>query len=210
MIACAVTTKVLPFHYKNASRQVIDETVNSLKAGNLIITPTDTIYGIAASASFLEAEEKIFQVKKRDKGKPIPILISDLSQLKAFGVKMLNDIEKVLQAFWPGALTVILKCNNGREEGFRMPNHPLLLKLIQTLGNPIRATSANISGEEVASSAEEALKIFNGKVDIILDGGKVSKNQLPSTVIKIEQSDVKVIREGAISLSEIQEVLVKQ
>ncbi len=202
-MVASTKTVILPFPYSDPDVDVLDRAIEALQAGNLIIVPTDTIYGIAGSSMFSETEDKIFRLKNRPKDKPIPLLISNTKQLEDFGIKCNDNMEAILKKFWPGALTVVLKCNNGKEEGFRMPAYPSLLALIDRSGCPLRTTSANLSGEKVITSAQEALTIFSDKVEIILDGGSTGGEALPSTVIKFSEEGITLIREGAISFKDI-------
>lgn len=167
---------------------------NILLSGGVIIFPTDTVYGIAASIRSKKGLKRIFNIKKRPKNKPLPVLISNRKQLKDLVYDIPKETEKLIAKHWPGALTLIFKAKSGGTIGIRMPNHKELLSLIDECG-PLAATSANISGKTAPVTADE-VKI---KADLLLDGGKCKAKEA-STVIDVSENTLKILRKGPINL----------
>jgi L-threonylcarbamoyladenylate synthase len=158
------------------SHDDLTEAINALKDNKLVVTPTDTIYGILARASSESAVEEVYKVRKRQSNKPCIILVSDVLQLKAFGVKE----DKLMQAstYWPGPVSLILpveSVDNYLTRGkaslaFRLPDYKFLQKIIEQTG-PLIAPSANIAGEPPVETIDEAKQIFGDLINLYVDGG---------------------------------------
>lgn len=182
--------------------------IKILKNGGIGILPTDTIYGLVGSALSKKAVERIYKLKKRGDGKPFIILISKISDLKSFGVE-LNEKEKmVLKRFWPGPISIVLKCPNLNREmsylkplnqtlAFRYPNLKWLNVLLKKTG-PLVAPSANPGELPPAETIEQAKKHFGNAVDFYVDVGHLSGQA--STLIKIENKKVIVLRKGNVNV----------
>ncbi|MBQ4439604.1 MAG: L-threonylcarbamoyladenylate synthase [Kiritimatiellae bacterium] len=162
--------------------EAIDECARVLNGGGVAVIPTDTVYGLAAHPDFPAAVERLWSIKGRDKTKPIAFLVSNASMLS-------GKAQELAVRHWPGALTIV---QNG--EGYRMPDEPDVLKLIEKCGGRLRVTSANLSGDAPAITAQTGID-----ADFVLDGGK-SKIGIPSTVVKVEGERVDVLRQGAIAI----------
>lgn len=183
-----------------------------LATGRVLIIPTDTVYGVAASLNHPEALRRIFTLKGRDRGKPLPILVSSAGALDALAPNVEPDVALLLQEFWPGPLTVALPgpLNLPRELvasdgtiGVRLPNHRLAIELIERCGGAVACTSANVSGERPARTATDALRALGSGVDGAVKGG-IAPGGVPSTVIGFDANDVVLIREGAIPIESLQ------
>lgn len=197
----------------------IKEIGEKLKKGNIIIYPTDTVYGVGG---IIEEETliKIYKAKSRSFSSPLIALVNSLEKVKEIAFienKNQEKIEKLIKAFWPGGLTIILKkkevvpsimVSNGETVGVRMPNHKKALEIIESAGGILATTSANISGENTPSSFEELSEEFKKRVDIIVNGGKCPIGTA-STIIDISSENVKILREGSISKLEIENVIGK-
>ena len=179
----------------------IRRAAEALRNGSMVIMPTDTVYGVAVDPRVAGAEEKIFIAKSRDRGKPIPLLASGLDQVKRYGAELGVLERKLAKKFWPGPLTLVLRVG-AREEGFRVPDHDVALELLRAVGGILRVTSANLSGEPPALTAEEAIRSLGDHVDVVLDAGK-ALGETPSTVVRIVDGRVVILREGAISAGEL-------
>lgn len=183
---------------------------NIIQNHGIIAFPTDTIYGVAADAFSPEGIQKIYQAKERPEEKALPVLIGDLSQLDKLVLYISDHVRRIAVAFWPGALTLILpKGPNIPPDlspyptiGIRMPDHAFTLKLLQETG-PLATTSANISGGPNPTSAQIVEEQLGGRVDLILDGGP-TPGPTASTVIDTTTPELKVLREGPISLFDLQ------
>jgi L-threonylcarbamoyladenylate synthase len=202
-------TEILKAAYPNA----LDHAVDVLKNGGLVAFPTDTVYGLAALPTTEEYVERLFAAKGRNNSRAIAILIGNYSDLNKV-VNHLDEMpERLAHRFWPGPLTIVVPKIAGLPEtlsqdgtiGVRMPDQPVALALLRQIG-PLAVTSANISGKDNTNSAEEVFRQLNGRVHLILDGGR-SAGGVPSTVVSCISADMKILREGPISLEEIEAAL---
>ncbi len=164
--------------------------IEVLKEGGVTVIPTDTIYGLVGSAFNELAVAKIYALKKRDLNKPLIILISDLADLKLFGVALTLVLEKKLNKYWPGPVSLILPTANGNL-AFRLPAKPELQELIKHTG-PLVAPSANLEGEPPAETIEQAQNYFGDQVDFYLDGGQLQGKA--STLIDLTGEEEKILR----------------
>lgn len=200
---------------KTNDEGVIFRAAGILKNGGLCAFPTDTVYGLGAVYTNDEAVKKIFAAKGRDEKKPLSILIADPDQAGLLCDHITDEAYKLMRAFWPGALTVIVKKNASVSElvsagkdtvGIRMPACKETLDLIRLAGAPLAAPSANISGKRSSVSFEEVYEDLNGRIDMILDGG-ICKGGISSTVVDISDGEIKILREGMISRGMIDNAL---
>lgn len=171
-----------------------------IKKGGIAVIPTDTIYGIVGSALNPETVEKIYKLRKRDLNKPFIILISDLSELKKFGVILPPKIKDKLKKSWPEKTTIIFPCHmkefaylhrKQNSLAFRLPNQQDLFNLLKETG-PLVAPSANTQGDEPAVNIKQAKKYFGNSVDFYLDGKQISSH--PSSLLKLEDGNLISIR----------------
>jgi L-threonylcarbamoyladenylate synthase len=186
----------------------INEVINTLKSGGIAIVPTDTIYGIICSAQNKKAVTKLYKVKQRDADKPCIILITNLNQIKSFGVDISSTQKDFFITYWPGAVSVILKCNTKKYEylhkgigsiAFRMigKKNRNLYKIIEEVG-PVLAPSANPQGMPPATCENKAKRYFGDRVDAYLCGG--TRRSLPSTLVDYTGSKIKVVRQGKVNI----------
>ena len=195
--------------------QAVPTAESIISQGGLIAFPTDTIYGVAADPFNPQALEMLYQAKERPDEKAIPVLICDLSQLRSLVSEITNDVEKIATAFWPGPLTlVLLKAASVPTElstyptiGVRMPDLAFTLSLLKQIG-PLATTSANLSGGPNPTTAQDVLDQLGGRIDLLLDGGP-TPGPTASTVADISTPDYKILREGPITLSDLQSLVNK-
>lgn len=180
----------------------LDRAVQALHAGRLVILPTETVYGLAALATRPDAIERIYEAKSRERNKPIPLLAADRSAVEQFGALLGNEERQLADAFWPGPLTLVLNLRQGGTEGFRVPAHPIALQLLRAVGGILRVTSCNLSGEPPTRSAQEATASLGQAVACVLDGGPVTDG-IPSTVARIENGRLTVLRPGALPADQL-------
>ena len=185
--------------------------IKKLRNGAVGIFPTDTVYGIGCDALNLSALKRLYNIKQRPLDKPINILVSNIDMVKKFTKNISNIEQKLIEQFWPGDLTIIfnkaeivpnLLTSGLNTVGIRMPNNKICLDIINKLGNPIAMSSANISNELPDSNIENILRDFNNEVDFIINSGDL-KAGVPSTIVRVENNNIKLIREGKISLNDI-------
>ncbi|PIR88496.1 MAG: threonylcarbamoyl-AMP synthase [Candidatus Harrisonbacteria bacterium CG10_big_fil_rev_8_21_14_0_10_44_23] len=177
--------------------------VKLLRSQKVGILPTDTIYGLVASALDFDSVERLYEIRYRDKNKPVIVLIGRISDLKLFGIKLSSKLKKSLKRYWPGPISIIFPVSSprfshihrgGGSIAFRLPQNRPLRRLLKKTG-PICAPSANPQGEAPAQDIETAKKYFANQVDFYIDCGEI-KNP-PSTVLKIEGNTFIVVRKGA-------------
>lgn len=186
--------------------QAIALATSVLRQGGLVVFPTDTVYGVGAAVDRPEAVARIYLVKGRPLDRPIPVLISSLDQLERLVTRVDERVRRLAEAFWPGALTIVLPAQDWLPEeivrdtgavGLRMPDHPVALAVIEASGGALATTSANRSGEKEACTAEEALEALGDRVELIIDGGR-SPGGVPSTVVAVTDDSIRVLRVGAL------------
>jgi L-threonylcarbamoyladenylate synthase len=189
--------------------QAIQRALELLRAGRLVAFPTDTVYGLAALVTDRQAIDLIFQAKERSPSKAIAVLIGEISQLSLVTPGLSTAALRLAARFWPGALTLVVTSLPGLPDnlsptptiGVRMPDHAFTRRLL-TQSGPLATTSANLSGGPNPRNAQEVLNQLEGRVALVLDGGD-SAGGVPSTVVDCTAAKLTILREGAISASEI-------
>ncbi len=179
-----------------------------LARGAIVAFPTDTVYGVAVPASRPELLPALFQLKRRPIDRRIMILVASLAQVP--GEWVLDErAHRLVERFWPGPLTLVLPSVDGsRTQGFRAPNHPVALALIEAAG-PLLATSANVSDEPDTGSADDVLIAFATQQDelaAVVDGGVVPGG-IPSTVLDLAASPARILRPGPIPPEQLAEAV---
>ena len=187
----------------------IDENVAStLSGGGIGVLPTDTLYGLVASALDEKAVEKVYELRRRTSDKPMIVLISSLEDLKTFGIEMNSSQLETVRKIWPGKVSVVFDCDlqnfaylhRGKKTlAFRVPEPGWLRELLSQTG-PLVAPSANFEGEKPARTINEAKKYFGDVVGFYVDFGPLDSQ--PSTIIKFESGNLRVLREGAVNFPE--------
>jgi L-threonylcarbamoyladenylate synthase len=191
--------------------------VAALKRGDVIVFPTETLYGLGADALNFAAVEKVFQLKGRDPNNPFPVLVSDHAMLNSLVADISPLAEKLIAHFWPGPLTLVLPArgdiptplvNSTGGIGVRISSQPIANEIVRMLGRPLTATSANPSGQPGAQTVEQARNYFSGKIEIFVDGDKLN-SKTGSTVAAVTENKIKIIRAGAIGKDALQKVVGK-
>lgn len=200
----------------SAERKVaITMAVNLLKQGDVVVFPTDTIYGIGASIANESGVKKIFEVKSRSPDKPLIIYVADFEQLQQVIQEVPESTISSLRKIWPGAMSGIfpktdivpLFVTSGKDTvAVRIPNHPLCLELVRQVGAPLAVTSANVSGMETQKTAPEVAAQLGERVPLVLDGGP-NPEQQPSTLVDFTGSTAQLLREGAWSFSKLRQAI---
>lgn len=199
---------------KEYQQTEIDELAVILKSDGVIAVPTDTIYGLCSRMNSEKARENLIKTKNRPENKAFPIMCNSIEQIKSVA-RVDERTKKIIEAFMPGPITVLLEkrkeipeyVNNGlRLIAIRMATSKTLEELIKKVGSPIFMTSANLSGEPVCKTISEIENVFPN-IDGILEG-EVSYGQA-STIVDCTSDEIKIIREGPISLEEIKKAIQK-
>ena len=197
-----------------ALRQQIDRGVAILKRGGIVAFPTDTVYGLGASASIPEAVARVYAVKGRPRNMPLPLLLARLSQIEDVAESVPPLAWLLAKRFLPGALTLVLPrassvpdivTAGGMTVAVRIPAHPVPVALASGLGAPLLGTSANLSGRPSALTASEVYAQFGDQIDLVIDGGR-SPGGRESTIVDVTGQSPVVLRKGAVALSELKEV----
>ncbi|MFE5342295.1 L-threonylcarbamoyladenylate synthase [Isoptericola sp. NPDC056578] len=191
----------------------IDEAVNTVSRGGLLVLPTDTVYGIGADAFDAEAVAALLAAKGRGRQMPPPVLIPDVRTLDGLATEVPDDARKLAEAFWPGGLTIILQAQPslqwdlGETHGtvaLRMPDHPAALALLRRTG-PLAVSSANATGNPAALDVVDAQAQLGDAVTVYLDGGD-APGGVASTIVDATSERLRVVRQGAITLEALNEV----
>lgn len=190
----------------------VEKAVAILQKSGVVAYPTDTVFGLGANIYDAKAVERVFQIKRRPHGMPLPILIASEDQLTTLTIKIPRVASELIRRFWPGALTLIFQksmsvpdnlTGGSNKIAIRMPDHPIPLSIIKNLRKPITGTSANISGKPNPMNQTEVKSQLDENVDLIIEGGQCSGTE--STIVDITREKINIVRYGAISASQLQE-----
>ena len=193
----------------NSYEQAIERSIEVLNKGGLIVFPTDTVYGLASKYDEIEAIQRIYQVKGRDQTKALAVLIGNTKQVELIAAKIPKSASKLMEKFWPGALTIVVQkridlkspLSIDNSIGIRIPNDDFVRELSNYIG-PLATTSANLSGYPNTKNIFEVIDQIGDFVDLVIDGGECSGG-IPSTVIDFREEEIKILRVGAISKEDI-------
>jgi L-threonylcarbamoyladenylate synthase len=192
--------------------KAVEAALQVLKAGGLVAFPTDTVYGLAASVLDKAGIDRLYEAKKRSASKAIAVLVGDLDQLEQVTQTLPEGAQRLAEAFFPGALTLVVprrpdlpeNLSPGMTVGVRMPDHEFARRLLRATG-ALAVTSANLSGGENPRTAEEVMAQLEGRVELVLDGGSVPGG-VPSTVVDCTGKNPVILREGAVPAGKIFQV----
>lgn len=189
--------------------------MSKMKDGELLIFPTDTVYGLGCRLYDFKGLKNIYKVKQRDIGKQIPVLVYDLVTVSLLAKYTARDI-KIMKKFWPGALTLIFKSSdtfykktNLETVAVRIPDNYIAMRLLSTYG-PLWTTSCNISNNPPLNDKDEILETFKDKVDYIYIEENNNLSQNSSTILDLTGNEIKVVRQGNIKLEEILDYLKEE
>jgi L-threonylcarbamoyladenylate synthase len=193
-------------HLQASDPEAIRQAAAFLKQGQLVVFPTDTLYGVAAAVNDAGAIDALYDVKGRPGEKGIPVLLADASALRLVAQDVPALARKLIDRFWPGPLTLILtrrpglppNLSTGETVAVRLPDHPVARAIIREAGGAVAATSANRSGEPPARDAAEAQAALGGKVAAIVDGGPVAYG-VSSTIVDCTVDPPTILRQGPLT-----------
>lgn len=198
--------EVIRIDPQNPEQTLIDRAVDILKAGGVIAYPTETFYGLGAHAGIHDAVERIFLIKQRPFTNPVALILGNEEEIGSFVTGVTPASRRLMQAFWPGALTLVLHASSliiprltagTGAIGIRVSSHPIASVLAKTLSFPITATSANISGEGECSTAAEVSHSLGDRIDAIIDGGR-TRGGVGSTILDMTADPPVILREGTL------------
>ncbi len=193
---------------------VLEAATSSLRAGEVIVVPTDTVYGVAVLPTLPAAVEAIYAAKDRPRSQQLPVMAGSLEQVATLGVYLDRKANALAEKWWPGPLTLVMGFDQDqprpdwlreREEvAVRIPDHSFLLSLLQRTG-PLLVTSANQHGSATPPTADQAAEELGGWVSLMVDGGTLQAT--PSTLVNVRNATAVVEREGAIARQDVDAVL---
>jgi len=201
--------------------QGMSAAVAALDAGQCVVFPTDTVYGVGCDLWRADAIEKLYWVKHRPRHLAIPVLVSSpeavgqVARLDMLDVVQMGRFRTLLHRFWPGALTIIVPrldtvpaelCAGQDTIAIRMPDHPMALGLIERMGGALAVTSANLSGQPSPMTGEQALHDLRGRVPVLLDDGECPGGTA-SSIVDLVSDPPRLLRAGGIALGELRECL---
>ena len=191
---------------ENNLAEVLKKAVAVINDGGIVAYPTETFYGLGVKFDNEASLRKLYELKKRPEEKPMPLIIGGRASLSMIAASMNEIAESLMDKFWPGPLTLLLKAKNDLSSyltagtgrvAVRIPGESFALHLAREAGFPITATSANPSGMPPAEDADTVIKYFGEGIDLVIDGGKTAGG-LPSTIADVTEKKIKIVREGAI------------
>jgi L-threonylcarbamoyladenylate synthase len=197
----------------NPSPDLLRQAADAIRGGGVVAFPTDTFYGLAADPRSADPVSRLYRVKQRAAGQPIPLIAADQDQVRRQVGTMTEMAGRLAAGFWPGPLTLIIEaapalcadvCDSGRRIAVRVPADRVARGLARTAGHPITATSANRSGERPASTAEDVVVSLGESIDVLLDAGTVPGG-LPSTIVDVTGLMPVLVRPGAVAWERVLE-----
>jgi len=187
----------------------IDRAVDIIRGGGVVAVPTETSYGLAVDYNNEKALEKLYRIKRRRHEKPLLVLVENREQLSRLVTSIPDEYQILMEKYWPGPLTLIFQAKNELPTvltggsgtiGIRISPHPLANCLVSRCGQPLTATSANLSGHPPAKSAGEVRQIFKDEVDFILEENTVLPGNC-STIVGLRDGKLKIFRQGVLDLT---------
>lgn len=208
-------TKIIRVSSERPDKKDLIPVASAARAGEIIVFPTDTVYGMGTSSLIPEAAREIFRVKERPADKPLILLIAELGDVYEYASDVSEPARRLIDRYWPGPLTLIFKKSarvlpevtaGGDTVGIRCPDNIIARELIRLTGVALATTSANIGGQPSPQTAEEAKQSLWGRVSYIVDGGE-AKLGVESTVVDLSSGKPKLVREGFLSWDELRQEL---
>ena len=197
---------------KIVQQNELEKIVDAVKEGKLVAFPTETVYGVGIEFNNLDALERLMEAKNRDYSKAITLMVSKKEEIEKYAY-VSDDTRKIINAFMPGMITLVFnkkECVNdlmthGKKTiGIRIPDSQFVLELLEKAG-PMLVTSANLSNHPNTTTTKEVLEQLDGRIDMVVDG--VANSTTASTVVDVTGDEIKILREGIITLKDIEEVL---
>jgi L-threonylcarbamoyladenylate synthase len=210
-------TRVTPIDPRRPDARALEDAAAILRGGGLVAFPTETVYGLGASALDTLALARIFQAKGRPANNPLIVHVPDLAAAQPLVREFPETARRLAERFWPGPLTLVLPKSNlvpdivsagGPTVGLRVPAHPVALALLRACALPLAAPSANLSSLLSPTTAEHVLRGLAGKIDLVLDAGP-TPGGLESTVVDVSESPPRLLRPGLVSLIDMEQVVGK-
>ena len=204
-----ISTKTVKLNPGYPDENSLKEAAQILARGGLVVIPTETVYGIAANMLNEPAMRRLSKIKSRPENKPFSLHIDEKEKVEEFAKDIPPAAYKLMERFWPGPLTLILKSKNNGTVGIRLPDDEIARRVIALSGVPVVCPSANLAGKPAPIIFSEAIADLNGLVDFAIDAG-ATRMQAESTIVDFDTTPPKILRAGAIKKEEIEAVLGKK
>lgn len=191
----------------------IDAAAGALRAGKLVVMPTDTVYGLGCDAFDANAVAELLRTKGRGRDMPVPVLVGSWSTIDGLVYGVTRQTRDLVRAFWPGGLSLVVQqapslgWDLGDANGtvmLRMPLHPVAIELLRAVG-PLAVSSANVSGRAPSTTMDQAREQLGSAVEVLLDGGSCEQG-VPSTIVDVSGRTPRILREGAVSAESVSAV----
>lgn len=202
-------TEIIQINPQEPEKEKVEQAANLIREGKLVVIPTETVYGIAANMLNEKTIQRLYAVKQRPKDKPFSLHIAAKEEVEKYAIDIAPFAWRLIERFWPGPITLLLKSKDNNKVGIRMPNHKVALAIIKKVGLPLVCPSANISGNSAPCICQEVLRDLNGRVDLVVDSGRTKLGE-ESTVVDVTKLPIEILREGALPQDEIEKVANKK
>lgn len=208
-------TRILEIDPSAANPREVAEMAAVLLADGVMAYPTETFYGLGAAGLSAPAVASIYRLKKRDAGKSLSLIVSDMDMVRELAGELSPAFQALAQEFWPGPLTLVVKAaatlphfltGPGGTVAVRIPPVTWIRDLVEEISQPLTATSANLSGHGDLSEPADVAAGFDGRIELIVDGGR-TPGGAPSTIVDVTGNSPRVLREGQISSAKIRELV---
>jgi len=206
-----MATKILPISRQMPEWEAVSAAARVIDSGGVICFPTDTVYGFAASIYCNDALSRLRKLKTRSSDEPFVIIVSDMGVVRELATGVTPRHRKLIETYWPGPLTIVFGASDLVPEGvtghsktvaLRVPDDILTQSILRACGMPLASPSANIKGKRPAVCPADVLEHFEGKIDLLLDGGFIESSE-PSTIVMVEEGKLEVLRPGRVSLGKM-------
>ncbi|MBI5298925.1 MAG: threonylcarbamoyl-AMP synthase [Deltaproteobacteria bacterium] len=204
-------TEIIQINPKVPDLKEVERAAAFIKAGEVVAYPTETIYGLGTDVFNKKAIKKIYDLKSRDYGLPISVLVSSNAMLKEIVDEIPERAKVLMRRFWPGSLTILFRVKNSFPKslvtntgkiGVRISSHPIASALVAKVGKPLSTTSANRSGYPPSLNVKHIQKYFGDRLACIIDGGEAEPSR-GSTVVDVTDETMRIIRDGSIPAEEV-------
>ena len=211
--------EIIRIHAAEPEPSLVNYVADRIRQGSVVGMPTDTFYGLAVDPYNLRAVDQVYEIKERVRNKPLSLLIENVEQAEELANDLPDEFYLLAEKFWPGPLTMIVRAAprlplkvtaNSGNIAVRMPQSPVALAVVRTFKCPITATSANLAGAVECTTAQAVVEQMGERVQLLVDGGTTPRT-VPTTIVNLtENGHWSLLREGAIQLAAIEDVLGDQ
>ncbi len=206
-----MATEILPISRQMPEWEAVSAAARVIDSGGVICFPTDTVYGFAASIYCNDALSRLRKLKARSSEEPFVVIASDMGVVRELATGVTARHRKLIETYWPGPLTIVFGASDLVPEGvtghsktvaLRVPDDILTQSILRACGMPLASPSANVKGKRPAVCPEDVLEHFEGKIDLLLDGGLIESSE-PSTIVMVGEGKLEVLRPGRVSLGKM-------